>query len=63
MGLNKTVLNRLTTEADTLYRAIEDGDAYDDIQDCLDDVKDFLNILIKVLEASGGRVDGLDYLK
>lgn len=63
LGLNKKVLNKLTTEADRLYRALEDGDAYDDVQDFMDDVKGFLDNLVNVFEASGGRVDGLKYIE
>jgi hypothetical protein len=32
------------------------------VQDFMDDVKDFLDTLITVLEAEGGAVEGLQYL-
>lgn len=61
--LNMKVLNRITTEADRLYRAIEDEDAYEDVQGFMDDVKGFLDKLIDTCEASGGRVEGMKYTK
>jgi hypothetical protein len=55
------VLDTLTTKADELYTSMEDGAAYEDGQDFMDDVKDYLDYLVNVLERAGGRVRGMSY--
>lgn len=54
-------LNELTTKADELYTSMEDESGYHDVQNFMDDTKEFLDNLINYLESIGGRVDGMGY--
>lgn len=61
MEINISELNALTTEADRLYRNIEDEDAYEDVQVFMDDTKELLDKMVDFLEGLGGKVEGMRY--